>query len=368
MDTRFFSWFPALALLSLAALVGCEPPEAAESASASPERLAQVRTRVRAGTAETAKLHLEHSFTGVVEPYREAMVASEVGGRVVARFVEPGDEVRAGDALMQLDVSRLQIARDRASAAHAARKVELSDALRSFQRGKRLIETGAISDHELDGLVLLAEKARAEVDMAEAALREATKNIADAEVLAPFDGRVEMVLAQVGDYLSQGQRVARMVDFSKARVGIGVTAGEAASLDLGHEVQMGLESVRMGAITGVVRSIGRSSSRQGLFPVEVWVEGDDTSGLRQGMVVSVELKVEPDAARVLVPSSAVFRRQGVTQVFRVDARQRAHLVPVVTGLASGGRVQILEGVSAGDRVITEGQFALADGAEVEVIR
>ena len=365
MLKRLIRLLPAVLVL---ALFGCKAPDAAESASASQESLPEVRMRVRASLAEYATLNFDQTFTGVVEPFREAMVASEVSGRVVSRLVEPGDAVKAGDALMRLDVSRLEIARDRASAARAAREVELSDAKRNLERGQRLIETGVISDRELDGLSLLAEKARADLEMASAALRDAEKNLADSQVSAPFDGRVERVLAQVGDYLAQGQQVAKLVDFSKARVGIGVTALEAASLAVGQSVGIELESVQTGAIDGLVKSIGRSASDRGLFPVEVWVESADASSLRQGMVVSVVLRLRQALARILVPSSAVFRRHGVTQVFRIDQAHKAHLVSVTTGLAASGQVQILDGLSAGDRIITEGQFALADGALVEVIR
>ena len=349
-------------------LGGCEAPDTVHSAAAGTESVPEVRMRVRAGVAEFATLDFDQSFTGIVDPYREAMVASEIGGRVVTRHVEPGDKVKAGDPLLGLDISRLGIARDRASASLRARRVELSDATRNLERGQRLMETGAISDHELDRLSLLTEKARADLDMADAALRDANNNLADARISAPFGGRVEVVLAQVGDYLSQGQHVAKLVDFSKARVKVGVTAGEAASLAVGQPGRMGLEAVRTGETAGTIRSIGRSASDRGLFPVEIWVEGEAATGLRQGMVATVTLHLQADRKRLRVPSSAVFRREGVTQVFRIDASQRAHLVPVTTGLATGGSVQILEGLSAGDRVITEGQFALSQGALVEIIR
>ncbi len=365
MQPRLFS-LPAVLLALL--LVSCGEPDAIEGVDASVGSLPEVRLRVRASAAEHAVLELDQSFTGVVEPFREAMVASEVSARVVTRFVEPGDSLKAGDALVALDASRLEIAHDRAKAARKRSEVELLDATRNLERGQRLLATGAISDHELDGLTLLVERARADLDMAAAAVRDAQKNLADAEVLAPFDGRIEEVSVQVGDYLVRGQHVAKIVDFSKARVAIGVTAREAASLALGRSVRIGLESIETGVILGIVRSIGRSASERGLFPVEVWVEGEHAKRLRQGMVVSVKMRMLAGGGHLLVPSSAVFRRQGMTQVFRIDAEGRARLAPVTTGVAADGRVQVVEGLSAGDQVITDGQFALAEGALVEVIR
>lgn len=365
MNTRLIKLLPVIGLLWL---TSCGQPQAIEQSSAVHDRLPEMRMRVRTSEVAYARLGFDQSFTGIVEPFREAMVAAEVGGRVVARRIEPGDTVKSGDVLVRLDAARLAIARDRAAAARASREVELSDATRDKQRGQRLFDTGAISDNEFDDLALLVEKADAALDMADAALRDAEKDLADAAVLVPFDGRVEVVRAQVGDYLVRGQQVAKLVDFSKARIGIGVTAGQAASLETGQPARIGVESVQAGVLDGVIQSIGRSSSDTGLFPVEIWVEGESAAHLRQGMAVSVDLEVRPDFEHLLVPSGAVLRRRGITHVFRVDAEQRARLVPVATGLTADGRVQILRGLSEGDEVITEGQFALSDGALVDIIR
>lgn len=335
------------------------------SASAS---LPEVRTRVATAIAEPAKLSLDQEYTGVVAPFRKAQVAAEVGGRVVERFVEPGDRVRSGDALVLLDSSRAQIAHDRAAADLAARRVELADAARNLDRGERLRATGAISELELDALSLSVERARAALGIAEAAARDALKNLEDTSVEAPFGGRIETVLVQVGDYLVPGQKVGMLIDFSKARVHIGVTAGEAASLEPGQSVRLGVEAVQTGVIAGAIRSVGRSAAEQGVFPVEVWIEGEAAAKLREGMVVSVALDLARQEPQVVVPTSAVFRRDGMTQVFVVDGQGRARLTEISTGLSSAGRVEVVSGLEAGDEVITDGQFALADGALVALTR
>lgn len=330
--------------------------------------LPEVRTRVTTAIAEPVRLSLDQDYTGVVAPYRKALVAAEVGGRVVERHVEPGDQVNLGDTLVLLDPSRAQIAHDRAQADLAAREVELADAARNLDRGERLRATGAISVLELDALSLSVERARAALGIAKATSRDALKNLEDTSVKAPFAGRIETVLVHVGDYLAAGQKVGTLIDFSKARVNIGVTAGEAASLESGQSVRVGVEAIQSGEIEGAIRSVGRSATEQGVFPVEVWIEGDAAAKLREGMVLSVALNLARERPQVVVPTSAVFRRDGMTQVFLVDGQGRARLVPVSTGLASGGRVEVVSGLEAGDEVITDGQFALGDGALVEVTR
>ena len=355
-------------LLAFGLLAACSSEQDGEIEISPSTTLPEVRTRVTTAIAASVRLSLDQDYTGVVAPFRKAHVAAEVGGRIVERLVEPGDQVSSGDTLVLLDPSRAQIAHDRAKADLAAREVELADAIRNLDRGERLRATGAISELELDALSLSVERARAAQGIAEAALRDALKNLEDTSVKAPFGGRIETVLVQVGDYLAPGQQVGMLIDFSKARVLVGVTAGEAASLQSGQSVRVGVEAIQAGVIEGAIRSVGRSATEQGVFPVEVWIEGEDADKLREGMVLSVALDLARERPRVVVPTSAVFRRDGVTQVFRLDGQGRARLVPVSTGLASGGRVEVVSGLEAGDAVITDGQFALADGALVEVIQ
>lgn len=353
-------------LLTCGLLAGCEGEEQGASDRSAPASLPEVRTRVTTAIAEPVKLSLDQEYTGVVAPFRKAQVAAEVGGRVVERLVEPGDQVEAGETLVLLDTSRAQIARDRAEAELAAREVELADAVRNLGRGERLRATGSMSEFEYDALSLSALRARAAQDMAEAALRDALKNIEDSSVKAPFGGRIESVWVHVGDYLAPGQKLAMLIDFARARVHIGVTAGEAASLAPGQSVRLGAQAIHTGVIEGAIRSVGRSATEQGVFPVEVWLEGDAADKLREGMVLSVVLDLEREQPQVVVPTSAVFRRGGTTQVFRIDTQGRARLVQVSTGLTSGGRVEVVSGLEAGDEVITDGQFALGEGALVEV--
>ena len=353
-----------LLALSVGACGGDSQGSTAEGASG--VTLGEVRTRVGTARAQSARLSLDRDYTGVVTPFRKAMVAAEVGGRVVERLVEPGDLVSEGDALIVLDDARARIAKDRAEASLEARRVELVDATRNLERGQQLAQSGAISDRELDALSLVSDRARAALQVGEAALRDAAKNLEDTRVLAPFDGRVEVVSVQVGDFLAPGRNVASVIDFSKARVRVGVTAGEAASLSPGTPVRIGFEAIRRGSVEGQIKSVGHSAADQGMFPVEVWIEGEAASGLREGMVASVALSSARKSPQIVVPASAVFRRDGATHVFRVEADSRARLVAVTTGLASGGRVEITSGLSVGDEVITHGQFALGDGAPVEV--
>ena len=353
-----------LLALSVGACGGDGQGSSAEGASA--VTLGEVRTRVDTARAQSARLSLDKDYAGVVTPFRKAMVAAEVGGRVVERLVEPGDQVSEGDALIVLDAARARIAKDRAKAGLESRRVELLDATRNLQRGQQLAQGGAISDREHDALSLISDRARAALQVAEAALRDAAKNLEDTRVLAPFDGRVEVVSVQVGDFLAPGRNVASLLDFSKARVRVGVTAGEAASLSAGTPVRIGFEAIQRGSVKGRIKSVGHSAVDQGVFPVEVWIEGEAATGLREGMVVSVALTSARSSPQIVVPASAVFRRDGATHVFRVEADNRARLVTVTTGLASAGRVEIASGLSAGDEVITQGQFALGDGAPVEV--
>ena len=99
------------------------------------------------------------------------------------------------------------------------------------------------------------------------------------------------------------------------------------------------------------------------FPVEIWLDGEAATRLREGMVAAVQLSLPTTIAKPAVPRAALFRQSGQMHVFTVSD-DIAHLAPVRIGNGNSSHVEILEGVRLDDLVVIEGQFALRDGARV----
>jgi RND family efflux transporter MFP subunit len=304
---------------------------------------------------------------GVTSAFRTATVSAEVAGRIVERHVEPGASVEAGDPLVTLDDARLAIAVDEAQANLKARSVDVAEAQRELRRGDELRRKGALSEGQLDALRFATERAESARDLAAAARRRAQVVLDDAVVRAPFAGTVERVDVQVGDYLAPGTPVATVADFARVRLRAGVTAAEAAGLVPGLQARVSIRALGGYSAPAEIHSVGlMADPASGTYPVEVWLENSDAQ-LRSGMVGQLHLDTPDDGLAVVVPVSAILRRQGRLSVFVVEQQNgelRAHVRAVRIGRQRGTSVELIDGVSEGERVVVDGLFALTDGAAV----
>ena len=321
--------------------------------------------QVRVASVRRTELGRQATASGVVAAFRKAVVAAETAGRVVERAVEPGQRVEAGQVLVVLDAERARFARDQAAAALRTRKVAVEQAESELGRGRDLFERNFISPDQLDALAFAARRAHSEVASAEAQLAKARRALADTSVRAPFNGAAELVHVQVGDYLKVGVPVATVADFSRIRVRAGVTASEAEQLAQSGVAKVALDALGGQRLSGEVNSVGRiSDPATGTYSVEIWLDGGQAA-LREGMLATVHLPYAAGPSRPAAPSAALFRRKGALHVF-VAQDGKAHLRPVRTGRADGALIEVLEGLSAGEFVVIDGQFALRDGAPVIV--
>lgn len=367
----------AAALLALAVgaatlTTGCDgngpasaAPTGMEAAKDSVRRAPAIRVRV--ATAEVMPLGGTITVPGVVHPFQKAAIAAKVPGRVAQRLVEPGDRVEKGAPLLRLDETDVRLAADEARIALRAAGVDVTDAKRELDRATRLSRENTISESEMDGRQAAFDRASAAEARAQVALAKAEQALADATIRAPFDGSVEAVDADVGEYLQPGALVATMVDFSKARVRAGVTATEASQLATGHPADIGFDTLGGAHVQADIRSVARIPDvGSGTYAIELWLDEPDPR-LREGMIGEVHLDRTPGEEHPVVPRAAILRRSGKMTVFVVEdesGEPRARERTIRSGRNDGDLVEILDGADAGDRIVIDGHFALGDGALV----
>ena len=325
--------------------------------------------RVRVEPVREGRIERGGEVTGVVRAFRGATVSAETAGRVLERYVEPGDTVEAKQPLLRLEDTRLRLAVEQARAKVAARKIDVEEAGRELDRGEELARGKTISKSRREALGYAVERTRSGLALAEVSLREAERALADATVRAPFPGSIETVHVDVGDYLVPGTPVTSLVDLSRARLRAGVTAAEATQLAAGARATAIFEDLGGAAIPGEIRSIGRvADPASGTYQVEMWLDNPEAS-LRDGMVGRLRFPLAGEATHVIAPRSALVRRDGRLTVFVVEDSPEgltAHARPVLLGRSDAEQVEVLEGAALGDRLVTHGLFALRDGAKVQV--
>ena len=359
------------------------------------EPIMEIRTAeaaVRSGAAGAPNAVLNAS--GYVTARRRATVSSKVTGKVMEIFVEEGKAVRQGQVLARLDDSQLramlnvdQAQLNAAKRATAENEARLREAELTLGRRQQLVKEKVISRAELDSAEAEVEALKARIALAQQQVEVAGTQIAarqtdlaDMVVRAPFDGIAISKDAQPGEMISPVSAgggftrtgICTIVDMSSLEVEVDVSESYINRVKSGQPVEVLLDAYPEWRIPSkVITTVPAADRQKATVRVRIGFDQLDPRILPD-MSVKVSFldeKPEPVAAgaaarpRLLVPKGAVRTVDGTAIVFVVRA-ERAERRAVKTGANDGDLVEVISGLTAGDRVVTEGAATLADGARV----
>lgn len=330
---------PAAAIALLIAFSGCHAKKESVAVETSPVpvRVAAVTNRARTANEEVV---------GTVRPKLQAIIEAKVSGRIETLAVAPGQRVKAGDLLAQLDAREIQAKVDQARAVRDQAASEL-------ERARKLFEQKITSQAEFD-----AVQSRERV--AAGAATEAETALGYTKIVAPFDGVVTRKLADVGDLAAPGKPIVEMEDPDALRFDAGVPEALIGDVKIGDKLAVRVSSLTAD-LQGVVVEMAPAAdatSRTYLVKLDL----PPTEGLRSGQFGRVIVPTGKTDA-VWVPASAVVVRGQMETVF-VAVNQHAQLRLVRTGKRTQNEVELLAGISAGENIIIESAAQLHDGQRI----
>lgn len=333
--------------LLLLALAGCGnglDPQATKEAAP-----------VRVAVVETAPASESLRAIGVVAPADEVRLAFKTGGLVRAIHVEQGDRVKKGQLLAVLDDDEV------AAAVAQARALE-EKARRDLARGNALLADEVATREQVEDLATAHS-------VASAGLRTALFNARHARIEAPGDGVVLRRLAEPDELVGPGQPVLVVGNTGGGWiVRASLADRDVVRVETGRTAQVSLDAFPGRTFTATVTELAAAADPQtGTYEMKVAI---DPQGARlvQGLVAKVVI-ADPDADDVaVVPITALLEADGSeATVFVVANGGIARRVAVRTGRLIGERVEVLAGLSPGDRVVTEGAAWLDDRDAVRVL-
>lgn len=300
------------------------------------------------------------AYDGVVQAVRQTVIAAQVSGAVVALDVKAGDTVRAGQVLMRLDARAAQQTAAAGDAQVRSARAALDAAEREFQRQRQLLEKKYISAAAFDRAEAQYKTAQAEA-AAQLASAGAARTQSDFYVIrAPYAGVVSDVPVVLGDMAMPGRPLLTLYDPAALRVSAPVPQTVAARLAPGAAPVAEVPGSPAGRVTPVrvqlLPAVDAATHTQELrldLPA-------GTGGIAPGMFARVWLPAAGAGdARLFVPSQAVLRRAELTAVYVVAADGKPLLRQVRLGRSEGDRIEVLSGVSAGERVALDPRAAAA---------
>jgi HlyD family secretion protein len=349
----------ALLLLACILVSACTRGETADQPATEPR--AALTVAVATVGRQTVRNRILAS--GSVSPWRELVIGSEASGLAVAEIaVEEGQRVGKGDLLVRLNDAALnaEIAEQNALIDEAA--ANLASARLELDRAEKLVTTKAISQQTADERATTVKTTEAKLAAAKAVLDQLKVQLTRTRILAPDDGYVLKRSVSLGQVVSTGTELVRMVQRSRLEVDASVAEAELLAVRAGDGVRVTDPAGR--SLIASVRELAPSvdaTSRLGIVRIDLPAD----SGLRPGMFVRVEIETEPRIA-LAVPRQALVWRTGGAGVFVVQTDVSVALSPVVTGRQMDDLVEITSGLAENDKVVSEGAAFLNDGDKVQI--
>jgi membrane fusion protein (multidrug efflux system) len=303
--------------------------------------------------AAVAERRIAASYSGTanLEVPADAQVVAKTSGVLLRVLVEEGDTVQAGQALAQIDPERTRLEVARAEA--TMRRLQAN-----FQRSKELFERKLVSADANDQLRYEFESAKAAYDLARLELSYTT-------ITAPISGVVAQRMAKPGNLIALNAPVYRIVDNSHLEAVLNVPEREMGTMKPGLPIRMLVDALSGQVFEG---EVGRISpvvdSQTGTFRVVGVFRGQDK--LRPGMFGRLSIVYDERDAALTVPRIALIEGSGESAVFVVENGKAVRKV-LQLGYINGEYAEVLGGIEAGERVITQGRVAVRDGAEVEIL-
>jgi RND family efflux transporter MFP subunit len=285
---------------------------------------------------------------GTINPKLHSVIEAKVSGRIDKMLVTPGQRVKQGELLAELDMREIKARLDQAT---AVREQTAND----LKRFTDLLAKRAITQQEFESV---QSKAR----VAQATVIETETMLSYAKVTAPFDGLITRKLADIGDLASPGKPLIEMEDPTSLRFEAAVPEAIIDRVALGAKLSVRIGSNEIEGTVSEVSPAADPSSRTFLVKLDL----PPVRGLRTGQFGRVEIPVS-ETSVLRVPASAVIQR-GQMELAFVVVNKAAQLRIVKTGKRIGDEIEVVSGLNAGEKVVTEGVGGLVDGQPVEVRR
>lgn len=363
MDRRFRD--PLSLVLAATLVAGACARKADDDEEAKP---AEVPTIV-ADTATVGRRTLVDDLlvrgTVAAIPNEDVKVSALVAGRVNAVPIAEGDTVAQGQVIAEIDRRPLDDQRRQAAAAVEQAKAALENARLNLQRNQRLFDRGIAAGKEVEDARKDMAAAEAGFEQANAALNTADRQIERASVRSPIAGQVVKRMVSVGEQVdgTAAQPIAEIANLDRVELAANVPAEYIARVKVGQAARLTTDAYAGRTFEATVLAIAPAvDATTNAALVRVRAPNRDHA-LKVGMFAEARIALEEHANALVVPPAALVRDQRGAAVYVVHG-DTAERTPVRVGLEKPDAVEILDGLSDGETVLTSSVYGLGEKARL----
>mgnify|MGYP000181580624 CR=1 FL=1 len=289
--------------------------------------------------------------TGSLVATRTVQIHNEEQGRITRIPVYPGDHVQKGDTILELNNTIFTAELDKATAAHKQARLD-------YKRIRKLKPRNLASEDELARAETAVEQTRAELALQQAKFDHSI-------VMAPFTGLISERLKEPGDIVPLHSHILTIYDPATLIAKINISEIILQSINVGHQVELRVDALGDVKINGTIIRIHpliNSSTRQGIVEIKL---NNRPDGAYPGQLARVKIEGQTNPLPNL-PLYAIRHDTRGEYVFRITKENKAQYTSIKTGIQLGERVEILAGLTEGDRVVSKGFLKLRDNSPVKI--
>jgi len=307
---------------------------------------------VRAPLSEV--IHLD----GRIEAVQQSTVSAQTSGTVVELPFDVDDSVAAGDLIVRLGDSEQRSRLNQALAGLEEARSGLDNARQQYERVEAIHQRGLVSRQEFDQATNNLSASRARVERAEAAVDEARKQLDYTRIVAPYGGILTERHVELGESVNPGQPLLSGLSLEQLRVVVDLPQKYA---DLARSERQATVTLADGRVleTGELTFYPYANPATHTFRLRLQLN-EPNGSLFPGMLVKVGVPVASREA-LWVPASALIQRSELRAVFVLDSQGQPRLRQIRVGSLDGDRLEVLSGVSAGERVVANPSALVGSG-------
>ena len=321
-------------------------------------------TRVFVTSPQQQSIDYILTALGTVESIHNPTISAETSGQIVSIEVSEGQSIAAQQLLATIDNTLHSIEADKAAGELQRQQVLLDNQQREVNHLRRLAQSQSVSKDKLDDEQSQLQMLSAMLEVAKKQSQQALYLESKTRVQAPREGLIAKRYVSIGEYVTPGQPLFDLVSVKKLQARLAFSEHHAASIRIGKEVRLQSPASQATAAIGTVSNINpRINPRS--RALDVIVEFDNPGGWYPGASVDAALIVGQSDEALTVPMLSVVRRDDEDVVFVVDGDHASKRI-VKLGWREDDWVEVLEGLTAQDQVVTEGSSLVSDGSRLVI--
>lgn len=347
-----------LTLLIGLCLIACSKKEAEQDAKKKPQA-----ALISTTTTEASTLEIREESIGTLEGLMDPTVGAEAAGRVIKITAHPGQVVKKGEVLVLLDATDYNLQRAQAQAEVSRLEALTSNQSRIVERNQVLVQKKFISQNALEDVTTQHAALQQQLDGAKAQIAIIEHTRAKTTIVAPIDGVVQKQIVSTGDFVKIGDPLLQIISKQKLRAHLPLPENIAAKIHAGIKVRLSTPTSTDEVISTIreLKPLISETSRA----VDVIADVTDQAGWQPGASVKGEIILGEHANAVLIPEQCVVLRPAGEVVYVVKEGLALQRI-IKTGMRQDGKIEVIEGLSAGEVIAKDGAAFLTDKAKVKV--